>query len=401
MKVLMISDSFFENLLYQENFLVKAYLKRGIEVSIITSTFDNVKDYYNDNYNTKSRVQVVKNSEYTLVRLPYTINFLNKIRKFSNITNYLRENDPDLIFIHDIQFNIHEVVEFVKHSKKKIKLILDFHADYSNSGKNIISRLVLHKIIKGLYFKRYIKYFDAILPIVPDSMLFLAKLYGVPLNLMKLFPLGVDLEKSIYYLNGQYRNELRKKIGVQDNTLVIFTGGKLEPRKQTEQLMQVVSEFTQSEVHLIIVGDFVSCPGSYISDLKAIIASADNITHTGWLSANQVYEYMSASDLAIFPASQSVLWQQSIGMGLPLLVGKYVNLDDGRCLDQRVEYLNFNENVIVLKNPKNKKQEIKEGIQKFLNPVVLSDYKEKSKYVASELLNYDRLVDITLNIELR
>jgi hypothetical protein len=110
---------------------------------------------------------------------------------------------------------------------------------------------------------------------------------------------------------------------------------------------------------------------------------------------------MSASDLAIFPASQSVLWQQSIGMGLPLLIGKYVNLDDGRCLDQRVEYLNFNENVIVFKDPKNKKQEIYEGIQKFLNPVVLSDYKSKSAYVASEILNYDRLVDLTLNIELR
>ena len=152
MKVLMISDSFFENLLYQENFLAKAYLKRGIDVSIITSTFDNVKDYYNDNYNTESKVQVIKKSDYSLVRLPYTINVLNKIRKFSNITDYLRENDPDLIFIHDIQFNIHEVVEFVKRSKKKIRLILDFHADYSNSGKNIISRLVLHKIIKGLYF---------------------------------------------------------------------------------------------------------------------------------------------------------------------------------------------------------------------------------------------------------
>ena len=45
-------------------------------------------------------------------------------------------------------------------------------------------------------------------------------------------------------------------------------------------------------------------------------------TFAGWVDAVDVYRMMDACDFAVFPASQSVLWQQALAMGLPLIVGQ-------------------------------------------------------------------------------
>src|SRR3546814_21060433 len=49
---------------------------------------------------------------------------------------------------------------------------------------------------------------------------------------------------------------------------------------------------------------------------------------------------MHVADVAVFPASQSVMWQQTIGSGLPLIVG-----DAG---GQDTSYLNLNDNLRIL-----------------------------------------------------
>ena len=50
MKILMLCELYIENLEYQENLLVKYYRKHGHEVTVITSTYDNVFDYYNNQH---------------------------------------------------------------------------------------------------------------------------------------------------------------------------------------------------------------------------------------------------------------------------------------------------------------------------------------------------------------
>ena len=37
----------------------------------------------------------------------------------------------------------------------------------------------------------------------------------------------------------------------------------------------------------------------------------------GWQSSESMYDYLLAADLAFFPGTHSVLWEQSVGVGLP------------------------------------------------------------------------------------
>ena len=116
MKIVMICDLFLENLNYQENLLAKYYVKAGHEVVIIASTFDSIFDYVNDNYSHKEST-VSNFFGIKIIKLPYSLNFLNKIRRFGGILNILKEEQPNLIFLHSIHFNLREAI----HYKTKIK----------------------------------------------------------------------------------------------------------------------------------------------------------------------------------------------------------------------------------------------------------------------------------------
>ena len=60
----------------------------------------------------------------------------------------------------------------------------------------------------------------------------------------------------------------------------------------------------------------------------------------GWLGPEEMVAHMSAADIAVFPSSQSVLWQQAIGCGLPLIAG-----DTG---GQSPAYMNTHDNIVIL-----------------------------------------------------
>jgi glycosyltransferase involved in cell wall biosynthesis len=44
-----------------------------------------------------------------------------------------------------------------------------------------------------------------------------------------------------------------------------------------------------------------------------------NIIYVGWVKPGEIYQYYMASDVAVYPGGQSVLWQQAIACGLPLI----------------------------------------------------------------------------------
>jgi glycosyltransferase involved in cell wall biosynthesis len=107
------------------------------------------------------------------------------------------------------------------------------------------------------------------------------------------------------------------------------------------------------------------------------------------LSGQEVYDYMDASDFAVFPASQSVLWQQAIGMGLPLIVGQFKK--------QSVTYLNKNNNMIVIDEDDINAQEISKKIKLLIdNPELLNTMKTGAIKTSDEFLSYDKIARRTL-----
>jgi hypothetical protein len=61
------------------------------------------------------------------------------------------------------------------------------------------------------------------------------------------------------------------------------------------------------------------------NEMKRVVESLTSSAtrYIGWLSADEVYDYFLASDLAVFPGTHSVLWEQAVGTGLPAIFKKW------------------------------------------------------------------------------
>lgn len=387
MKILMICDAFFNNLQYQENLLAKSYIKLGHEVIIITSTHENLIDFTNDIHDNSKSEKIEYSDNIKIYRQPYSLNILHKIRRFKDVSKILEKEKPDFLYIHDIQFNTGDLVKYKK--KHHVKFIMDFHADYTNSGKNWLSINILHRIIRKKYLHYFLKYIDKIYPVVPGSEDFLYELYDIPRKRMEILPLGCDYQECQNIRNQVNINQNRAKLGIKHDDIVIITGGKFHENKRTHLAVKAIKKLNLPNVHLIVFGTADRGFEEYEKNMHKE-SKGYNIHFSGWVDAKSTYELMAISDIALFPSSQSVLWQQSIGMHLALIAG-----DNG---GQDMSYLNKNNNLIKIDKQNLNEYFFADILRNLIDhPEILKDMKSGAEKTAKEFLDYIMIAMKTLS----
>ncbi len=385
----MLCDAYFPGLHYQENLLTKYYIKHGHSVVIIASTFNDIFKYYLDEHDNNLKESISVDNNLTVYRKKFKFNFLNKLRYLNGVRNILNIEKPDLIFVHDIHLNIIDAISYLK-KNRDCKMILDYHCDYSNSGKNWVSRNILHRVIRNSFLKISDKFINKYYPVVPSSRKFLNEIYSIPIDRMEILPLGADTDLAAKISNEVDKISLLKKINIDPDDFVIFTGGKLNTLKKTELLIDAVNKFNHDRVKLIIAGGF-SQNDEYSEFLLDKLNNCSNARYVGWLPGDEVYKYMAISTIAVFPASQSILWQQAITMGLPLIVGE--------TSDQSIEYLNLRNNISSIKESDISSDEIFNQINSYLNSEEkLIMAARGADFVKNNILNYDNIILKTLDV---
>lgn len=388
MKILMLCDFYNESLEYQENLLVKYYVKHGHAVTVVTSTYDSVFDYYADRHDNSRPSRTFEHGGAKIVKLRYRYNIINRLRAFQPLDTLLEEEAPDLIFVHDIMLNLPDCVRYLRRHPG-CRMILDYHADYSNSGKNALSRKVLHGVCRKWVLDRARPYLSRIFPIVPASATFLHEIYKIPLEDMELLPLGADTDLAATVRGSGAGSALRRKFRIGDDDTVIFTGGKLAPAKKTELLFEAAGQLQLSSLHIVVAGKADSEHGAYEQELRRRAALTPRVHMLGWLNAEDIYRHLDMADLAVFPASQSILWQQAIAMGLPLVVG-----DTGH---QDISYLNTERNIVILGRDDIRPDRLAQEVSSLISDRErMRGMAQGAMRVADAQLNWDRLVHRTL-----
>jgi 1,2-diacylglycerol 3-alpha-glucosyltransferase len=154
-------------------------------------------------------------------------------------------------------------------------------------------------------------------------------------------------------------------------------------------LIEAVIRLANPKIHLIVVGDAGTGDEDYPRMLSKMAMNHQNIHFVGWLNQRQIYAYLDMSDLAVFPASQSILWQQAISMGLPLIVG-----DVGH---QDISYLNLQNNIVVLRGADICSDIIANVIARLVaDRGLMNAMKDGARVVADEHLDWNRLISRTL-----
>jgi len=327
---------YIDNFSYQENILPKIHKQQGNDVTILASTetyIDNIKLGY------VKPSSYYTNEDIPITRIPY-VNWIpkfvvRKLRIYSGIQQFLQKVKPDVIFMHDSQFL--SIIEFVRFAKKNnVKIYIDSHTDFINSAKNWISKNILHKIVYKFCIKQIEKYTTKFYGTLPVRVEFLHDVYGIDKNKIELLPFGADDSYFRWEDKEIIKAEIRSQLMIGKNDFVIITGGKIDTRKNIHQLMKAYIELTNQDkienIKLIVFG-------KPTAELKKEIDSYITnslIRYVEWLPSEEIYKYFFASDLAFFPGTHSVLWEEAVGLGLPCVFYKWegiqhVNLG-GNCL---------------------------------------------------------------------
>lgn len=322
---------------YQDNLLTKYQKLNGNDVTIITSKWvyntegklvlDNRTEYLNENGIKTIRLDIAHNKA-----LSY------KFKRFVGLKQHLEAERPEILFVHNCQFlDIYEIVKYLK-KHPGVKVYVDNHSDFSNSATNWFSKNILHRIVWRSTAKAIEPYVQKFWGVIPARVDFLHEMYGIPKNKIGLLVMGIDDEAKKEICTEENLAKNRKKYGLQRDDFVIVTGGKIDKAKvQILCLMESMEQLRKvnPKVKLIIFG---SIEQDLKDEFDRLLKKDTSIIYTGFVNSVEAMLLLKNADLAVFPGRHSVYWEETVGLGTPLVV-KYWKGTTHINVGGNVEYL--------------------------------------------------------------
>jgi glycosyltransferase involved in cell wall biosynthesis len=318
---------------YQENILPRIHQRQGHAVAILAST-----ETYIDNrtlgyvaprsYKTKDGIPIT--------RLPYTRTLppaiVRKLRIYRGLYPAIEALAPDVVFLHGCQFvSIRDIASYAKRHPL-VRIYVDGHADLINSARTWISRHVLHGLVYRYCAKAIEPCTRKFYGVLPLRVEFFQKIYGIPAAKTELLVLGAEDAAERLLRQAETRSRVRRELGLSEDAFVVVSGGKLDRRKNIHLLLQIIRELNRENIKMILFG----VPNEEMRDELSRLSDHTCIRYVGWSSTERVYDYLMASDLGVFPGTHSILWEQSVGVGLPCIFKKWEGMQHvdvgGNCL---------------------------------------------------------------------
>lgn len=293
---------------YHENIVPYYHRKMGFEVFIFS--VDSLLDKRIDD-------EVDENGIH-LVRLERGKRYwkISQFGDFPELYYRLELVKPDYIYIHNVNFiSMFDVIKYKK-SNPEVKIFADNHNDYYNSPIKGFKSHILNYIIFRYMIRKSLKYVQVFWGVTPWRCQYLNKVYGVPFDKIELLEMGGDNRYIDFEHKEEIRLDIRDKLGISKNAFLLVTGGKINLEKGTHLLAKSVFEINNNNLKLLIFGKIES---DVSSELEQYIDNK-RVYYTGWKEPKEYYKDFLASDLAVFPGTHSILWEQACACGIPIVV---------------------------------------------------------------------------------
>jgi glycosyltransferase involved in cell wall biosynthesis len=377
---------YIDNYGYQENILPKMHMFQGHDVTIVASTENYLEDKTLGYSEARS---YINENGIPVARLPYVSwlpgKIVRKLRIYVGLTEELENFKPDVIFLHDVQFL--DVVKIIAYVKKHphTRVFADGHTDFINSAKNWASKHILHKIIYKWCAKKLEPHVEKFFGVTPLRAKFFEEVYGIDKSKIDILVMGFDDSEAFKIPQPDIKKCIRSQFNVAEDDFLIVTGGKIDERKKIHHLIEVISELNLPKIKLIVFG-------TATPDMKEKIEKLcrhPSIINVGWSSQSEISEYLISSDLAFFPGTHSVIWEQAVGLGLPAVFKKWVGMS----------HVDVGGNCILMN--KGDKQEIKATITSLVaNRELLADMTVIAKTKGKLTFSYSEIAKKAIGLNL-
>ena len=256
-----------------------------------------------------------------LIRVPYLLSnsIGSKLKLFKSIYHYLEEIEPDIIYCHSPQY--FSVFDIIKYKKKHSNVLI--YADTHTGYYNVDTKKWYFPLLYKVYYKRLYKslepYLEKYFYIGSSDKEFSKNIFAADTRKMFFLPLGGDaIGDDEYEL---YRKNKRKELGICDDDILLVHSGKLDEKKNTDWLIDIINSIDDNKLKLAIIGN-IPHDNKKLYDLINN-SNNKNIVYLGWKSSNDLLEYICASDVYVQPGSQSVTLNNSICCQTPVIAYKH------------------------------------------------------------------------------
>lgn len=311
-----LAINYLEGWAYQENMLPAAHKELGYDVHIIAA-----EQYYDEHKKiivNRSLGEYVNNDGVVVHILKgVTMNYsLNRILpKVKGLYKAIEAISPDVIFWHGLDpcsYNSYQV-SWYKKKHPEVKLFADCHADYYNRRfSDHPLKCKIDVLISRFWYFPFFKQANKIWGTTPWREVFLKKEYHLADNKVGCLIMGADDKHIVGKDKNEVRPLIRERYSIPQNAFLIVSGGKLDSRKNLHLLCSAVIKIGEP-VHLLLFGK----PTPDMEPIYNSFKDCNNITQIGWIDGSSTYDLFLAADLACFPGSHSVLWEQSVACAVP------------------------------------------------------------------------------------
>ncbi|MFC4321627.1 glycosyltransferase family 4 protein [Litchfieldia salsa] len=314
------------------------------------------------------------------VRIPGKVFELYK----EGVTEFLSSEQFDLVHI----FNRPRLILPVRQHAPHSKITLSMHNDmfFPEKIDPVEAQMALHEISQIVTVSDYIG--NVIKDLYPESVPKIKTIYS-----------GVDIERFLPIdhpdISG-IRNELRKKHGLEDKTVILFAG-RLSRNKGVDKLILAIPALAErfDNLALVIIGgnwfsqDRVTDYVAYIRALSKRLPIP--VINTGYVSGDKIHEWYSAADLFVCTSQ----WQEplarvhyeAMAAGLPI-----VTTERGG----NPEVISARENGVVIKNPEDPNGFVEAITEVLSDKSLMTSMGKKGRDLALSQYTWDRVASQVL-----
>jgi glycosyltransferase involved in cell wall biosynthesis len=305
---LCLSCFYVDGVAYQENELVSQNLADGHDVLVVASTEQIRPDgslFYS------SPGSYLGTDGAPVVRLPYrgvlAHSLARKVRSYPGLYEILQSFAPDVILFHGAcSASMHTVAKYVRRNPETT-LYVDSHEDFINSARTLLSKWGLHFLLYRTILRRSLDQISKILPVSVSCHEFMRDFYGVPEDKLEFYPLGGHVPEDDEY--GTLRSEVRARLGLSDENVLIVQSGKLDRSKKLLEALKAFSLQDDPRLRFAIAGYVHPSIGPQVSEL---MACDPRIRELGWQSSEDLRALLCAADVYCQPGTQSATMQMAI-----------------------------------------------------------------------------------------
>jgi len=307
---------------YQEFLLPKWHAKHGHDVHIVTSDRYTPVPNYEESWGKLLGPRICGPGEETIQnvnihRLPCiweikTRPWIKGLEKKIAILN------PDVIYCHlSASFTAFRIGKLAK--KMGIPAFFDCHLSYV-SLKMGFSRKLLYgslRLFTPLLVNGDVNRFFGV---TSESCEILEKLQGIPRRLIEKLPLAVDTE--IFYSNPHVRHEIKERLGIPDDSIIVLQTGKLIEDKGPHILSETMAKIMPLNPRLWLV--FVGGGSEkYLEKVFLPLQKTGLLDRTillPFVPVDQLKDYYSLADICIYPAQESLSSLEAAACGCAVIM---------------------------------------------------------------------------------